>query len=239
MLPAVPGRSRLVRGYDRLVRARECGDGTTVCPAFDRLVGSRVAVANAEAAIPPLGRLRREPFYGPLPDRGRVLCRRRRRLGARASVPARRRATTRRSSALARPFASTCSTSRWPKSTSSSRSIVRRAAGCGSSSSGRDSRRKLEARSQEQGARSVVALIELHREGRRAVLVSTGGRRSRSSTRRTEALEDARRPSRCNGLRAGRRPAPRDARRKPFCLLLATPPSSCVFASFAPSCRTS
>ncbi len=63
------GYPGLVRGYDQgSFRAGECGiqiDGT--CPAFDRLIGSRVAIANAELRFPPWGAFGGEGFYGPLP----------------------------------------------------------------------------------------------------------------------------------------------------------------------------
>ena len=48
--------------------AGECGaqtDGS--CPAFDRLIGSRVAVANAELRFPLWGGFGGDNFYGPLP----------------------------------------------------------------------------------------------------------------------------------------------------------------------------
>ena len=37
------------------------------CPAFDRLIGSRVGVANAEVRFPLWGIFKRDEFYGPLP----------------------------------------------------------------------------------------------------------------------------------------------------------------------------
>ncbi len=37
------------------------------CPAFDRLIGSRVAIANAELRFPLWGVFGRNNFYGPLP----------------------------------------------------------------------------------------------------------------------------------------------------------------------------
>jgi Tol biopolymer transport system component len=63
------GYPGLVRGYDSgSFRAGECGaqtDGS--CPAFDRLIGSRVAVANAELRFPLWGAFGGGNFYGPLP----------------------------------------------------------------------------------------------------------------------------------------------------------------------------
>jgi hypothetical protein len=63
------GYPGLVRGYDSgSFQAGECGaqiDGS--CPAFDRLIGSRVAVVNAELRFPLWGAFGGSNFYGPLP----------------------------------------------------------------------------------------------------------------------------------------------------------------------------
>jgi outer membrane protein assembly factor BamA len=63
------GYPGLVRGYDSgSFQAGECGtqiDGS--CPAFDRLIGSRVAIANAELRFPLWGAFGGDQFYGPLP----------------------------------------------------------------------------------------------------------------------------------------------------------------------------
>jgi hypothetical protein len=63
------GYPGLVRGYDPgSFQAGECGaqiNGS--CPAFDRLIGSRVAIANAELRFPLWGALGGDQFYGPLP----------------------------------------------------------------------------------------------------------------------------------------------------------------------------
>ena len=63
------GYSGLVRGYDPgSFEAGECGiqlDGS--CPAFDRLIGSRVGILNAELRFPLLGLFGAKNFYGPLP----------------------------------------------------------------------------------------------------------------------------------------------------------------------------
>ena len=63
------GYPGLVRGYDSgSFQAGECGisvDGS--CAAFDRLIGSRVAVANAELRFPLWGAFKRDQFYGPVP----------------------------------------------------------------------------------------------------------------------------------------------------------------------------
>jgi Tol biopolymer transport system component len=63
------GYPGLVRGYDSgSFQAGECGtqlDGS--CPAFDRLIGSRLAIANAELRFPLWGAFGGDHFYGPLP----------------------------------------------------------------------------------------------------------------------------------------------------------------------------
>ena len=69
-LPALfLGYPGLVRGYDQgSFEPGECGvspDGS--CPAFDRLIGSRVGVLNAEVRFPLLGLFGARNFYGPLP----------------------------------------------------------------------------------------------------------------------------------------------------------------------------
>ena len=73
MLPALNvGYPGLVRGYDQYsFESSECGGGTTgSCPAFDRLIGSRVAIANAELRFPIWGAFGGNQFYGPLPIEG-------------------------------------------------------------------------------------------------------------------------------------------------------------------------
>jgi Tol biopolymer transport system component len=63
------GYPGLVRGYDSgSFESGECGvqaDGG--CPAFDRLIGSRVGIANAELRFPLWGIFGGDNFYGPLP----------------------------------------------------------------------------------------------------------------------------------------------------------------------------
>ena len=69
-LPALYiGYPGLVRGYDSgSFEASDCaGDSTSACPLFDRLVGSRVAIANAEIRFPLWGAFGGDNFYGPLP----------------------------------------------------------------------------------------------------------------------------------------------------------------------------
>ena len=63
------GYPGLVRGYDYgSFQAGECGvQANGSCPVFDRLIGSRVAVANAEFRFPLWGAFKRDSFYGPLP----------------------------------------------------------------------------------------------------------------------------------------------------------------------------
>jgi Tol biopolymer transport system component len=70
LLPALfLGYPGLVRGYDEgSFESQECGttaDGS--CPVFDRLVGSRVAIGNAELRFPIWGAFGGDQFYGPLP----------------------------------------------------------------------------------------------------------------------------------------------------------------------------
>src|SRR5262249_35245331 len=53
MTPLYIGYPTLVRGYDvNSFSASECGNDPLVCPVFDQLVGSRVAVANLELRLP-------------------------------------------------------------------------------------------------------------------------------------------------------------------------------------------
>jgi hypothetical protein len=67
--PVFIGYPELVRGYDYgTFEASECGnavDGS--CPVFDRLIGSRMAVFNAELRAPLWGLFGGGNFYGPLP----------------------------------------------------------------------------------------------------------------------------------------------------------------------------
>jgi len=60
--PMFLGYESLVRGYDyQSFNASECTQGlvtpgnTTACPAFDRLFGQRIAVANLELRVPFIG----------------------------------------------------------------------------------------------------------------------------------------------------------------------------------------
>ncbi len=68
------GYPGLVRGYDQgSFQAGECGiqpDGS--CPVFDRLIGSRVAIGNAELRFPLWGAFGGSGFYGPLPIEGAI-----------------------------------------------------------------------------------------------------------------------------------------------------------------------
>jgi Tol biopolymer transport system component len=69
-LPALYlGYPGLVRGYDQgSFQAGECGvQPDNSCPVFDALIGSRVAVANAELRFPVWGAFGGQGFYGPLP----------------------------------------------------------------------------------------------------------------------------------------------------------------------------
>jgi Tol biopolymer transport system component len=69
-LPALfLGYPGLVRGYDsNSFETGECGNQIdNSCPAFDRLIGSRIAVANVEMRVPIWAAFGGEGFYGPLP----------------------------------------------------------------------------------------------------------------------------------------------------------------------------
>ena len=63
------GYPGLVRGYDSgSFESGECVPTPTgTCAAFDRLIGSRVAIANAELRFPLWGAFGGDNFYGPLP----------------------------------------------------------------------------------------------------------------------------------------------------------------------------
>jgi Tol biopolymer transport system component len=63
------GYPGLVRGYDaNTFDPEDCvATATSSCEIFDRLVGSRVAVANAELRFPLWGAFGGDSFYGPLP----------------------------------------------------------------------------------------------------------------------------------------------------------------------------
>jgi Tol biopolymer transport system component len=63
------GYPGLVRGYDSgSFESQECGPVFTgTCPAFDRLVGSKVGIMNAELRFPLWSAFGGDNFYGPLP----------------------------------------------------------------------------------------------------------------------------------------------------------------------------
>jgi outer membrane protein assembly factor BamA len=70
LFPLFVGYPNLVRGYDVYTfDATDCvASSTSSCPAFDRLVGSRVLVGNIEFRMPllrPFGASQR--MYGPVP----------------------------------------------------------------------------------------------------------------------------------------------------------------------------
>jgi outer membrane protein assembly factor BamA len=69
LYPLYIGYPTLVRGYDvNTLDASECGIVANVCPAFDRLVGSRIMVANLEFRFPLLRPFGAAPgMYGPVP----------------------------------------------------------------------------------------------------------------------------------------------------------------------------
>jgi outer membrane protein assembly factor BamA len=69
LTPLFLGYSTLVRGYNvGSFDASECvPTATSSCPAFDRLVGSRIAVFNGEARVPLVGLFTGKLDYGPVP----------------------------------------------------------------------------------------------------------------------------------------------------------------------------
>jgi outer membrane protein assembly factor BamA len=70
--PLFLGYPSVVRGYDvGSFNAQECGTDPNVgCPVFDRLLGSRLLVGNAELRFPLFGVFSGEYAYGPLPLEG-------------------------------------------------------------------------------------------------------------------------------------------------------------------------
>ncbi len=69
LTPIFIGYQDLVRGYDAgSFTTADCGNDTLSCPSFDRLFGSRIAVANFELRFPLLGVLHLgKGYYGALP----------------------------------------------------------------------------------------------------------------------------------------------------------------------------
>lgn len=67
--PVFIGYPDLVRGYDyNSFEAQECGVAINgSCPVIDRLLGSRMAVINAELRVPLWGAFGGGSFYGPVP----------------------------------------------------------------------------------------------------------------------------------------------------------------------------
>src|SRR5476649_2398023 len=56
--PLYIGQDTLVRGYDiNSIGLDECvsAPGSTSCPVFDRLIGSKIGVANLEVRVPVVG----------------------------------------------------------------------------------------------------------------------------------------------------------------------------------------
>ena len=71
--PLFLGYASLVRGYDvDTFDAGDCGAGLMqgTCPAFDRLLGSRLIVGNAELRFPLFGVFTGDYQYGPIPMEG-------------------------------------------------------------------------------------------------------------------------------------------------------------------------
>jgi len=68
LYPLFLGDPGLVRGYDTgSFSASECGTSNGSCPTFDRLLGSRLLVANVEVRAPLLGLFGAKRLYGPIP----------------------------------------------------------------------------------------------------------------------------------------------------------------------------
>jgi hypothetical protein len=68
LTPLFIGYPELVRGYDiNSFSASECGNDPNVCPAFDRLLGTRMLIGNLELRFPPFGALGGKRLYGPVP----------------------------------------------------------------------------------------------------------------------------------------------------------------------------
>jgi outer membrane protein assembly factor BamA len=67
--PLFLGYPGLVRGYDiGSFEAAECvSNAQSDCPVVDRLIGTRIGVANAELRFPLYGVFTRRSLYGPLP----------------------------------------------------------------------------------------------------------------------------------------------------------------------------
>jgi outer membrane protein assembly factor BamA len=67
--PLFIGYPGLVRGYENSsFETSECvADATSTCPAYDNLLGSRMALASAEIRFPLLGLFSRRSYYGAFP----------------------------------------------------------------------------------------------------------------------------------------------------------------------------
>jgi outer membrane protein assembly factor BamA len=74
LAPLFLGYPNLVRGYELgSFSSAECRpDAVSDCPAFDRLMGSRLVVANVELRFPLVGIFQGEFNYGPIPIEGFV-----------------------------------------------------------------------------------------------------------------------------------------------------------------------
>ncbi|MGH9195246.1 MAG: hypothetical protein ACRD1T_05860, partial [Acidimicrobiia bacterium] len=72
LTPLFVGYPTLVRGYDLdSFTVSECRPtGTSPCPVFDQLIGSRVLIGNLELRFPVVGAFRGEINYGPVPVEG-------------------------------------------------------------------------------------------------------------------------------------------------------------------------
>ena len=61
------GYPSFIRGYDDIAGSECVPDGTSQCPVYDRLFGSRILVGNVELRAPLWGLLRGRLSYGPVP----------------------------------------------------------------------------------------------------------------------------------------------------------------------------
>jgi outer membrane protein assembly factor BamA len=69
--PLYIGYDGLIRGYDfNSFSVDECDQATQTCPILNRLIGSRMLIANAELRFPLLGIFGASNYYGPFPIEG-------------------------------------------------------------------------------------------------------------------------------------------------------------------------
>jgi hypothetical protein len=142
LFPLYIGYPTMVRGYDVYsFDPSECvPDDISECPAFDRLVGSRVAVANLEFCFPLLRPFGNQALYGPVPVEVALFADAGTAWNAGASLSGFNNGRGAVASQASRSV-STCLGSRLGSSTFLGRSSVRHAGGSSSSTSTQVSRR--------------------------------------------------------------------------------------------------